>query len=297
MTGFQSQPSKIALIVGATGMAGQAFSLYLRQHNYQTVGISRKGSEITADFSSKPEVIQSIINKVRPTLIVNCAAIVSISDCNDHPREATNVNSLLPMYLADAAEKSSSRLIHISTDHFYTGDGDRPHDEGHPVTLVNKYAETKYKGELYASRYNNCLIVRTNITGFRGDPVRPTYAEWLIDALIHKKPLTLFTDFYTSTIDVRSLCRLSMHARLDSFSGILNIASAVPVSKMRFAFYMARSLGIDLDWCKYGSVTSLALDRAESAGLDCSKAERLTGESMPLPLKVTKMLAEERTLS
>ena len=47
---------------------------------------------------------------------------------------------------------------------------------------------------------NQEFIVRTNITGLRGNNSKPTFFEWLYSSLIKKSKLSLFSDFYTSTI-------------------------------------------------------------------------------------------------
>ena len=55
-------------------------------------------------------------------------------------------------------ENNQTKLIHISTDHVYSGLG--PHTEKN-IKPVNNYAKSKLKAERYLSDVNSCIL-RTN---------------------------------------------------------------------------------------------------------------------------------------
>jgi len=289
----ETRDSTVALVIGASGMAGQAFVNFLKAHNYNVVGLSRNGPNILFDAMSYPEGIESVIGELRPAIIVNCAAIVSLEHCENNSEEAHRLNALLPKHIARGSSLVGARFLHISTDHYYTGDTDMKHSEEDPVTIVNKYAETKFIGESNALQHPNTLVVRTNITGFRGQAGRPTFIEWLASALINKDPLKLFTDFYTSTIDTSAFCGLCMSHKKINTTGILNIASSDTRSKKEFALCLAKQLGIDPYWAEDASVLSMELRRAESLGLDCSKVQTILGERMPNSDEVIQRLASQ----
>lgn len=284
--------SKKALVLGASGMAGQAFMKKLKESGFTTQGLSRKGPDIYDDLLINASQIHKYLNEYSPDLIINCAAIVSIEYCERNPDEAEKLNSHIPKVLASAMDNSGAKLIQISTDHYYTGDKDKKHSESDPITLANKYAETKYKGEQNALQYERTTVIRTNITGYRGYPNKPTFIEWLLDCLRSKKSLILFDDFYTSTIDVNSFCDLCLDPGVMKTSGLLNIASSCPITKKDFAYKLAEKLNIQLDWALDASVSSLSLPRANSLGLDCTKAEGIINKSMPSPDQVITNLAK-----
>tara|TARA_B100001250_G_C19791400_1_gene786676 strand:+ start:115 stop:1047 length:933 start_codon:yes stop_codon:yes gene_type:complete len=287
---------KSVLLVGASGMAGQAFTKYLKSNNLKVIGLSRRGPDIFADFRDNNKNIIEQILTINPEIIINCAAIVSIAYCEENPEEAYKINSLLPKTLASICSLIGSRLIHISTDHYYYGDGKALHSEEDSINLRNKYAETKYKGELNALKYEKSLVLRTNITGFRGDKSSPTFIEWLIDSLLYRKQLKLFYDFYTSTIDVESFCKICMDSTLIKTTGVLNIAASFSTSKKEFAYKLSETMGIDLNWAEDSSITSLETERADSLGLDCSKAEAILTRKMPSPDEVIRNLVIQSRL-
>ena len=55
------------------------------------------------------------------------------------------------------------------------------------MEILNNYAKTKYEGELFAQKYSNSLILRTNITGIRENSNSATFLEWLLESIISKK--------------------------------------------------------------------------------------------------------------
>ena len=280
-----------ALVIGASGMAGQAFTKELLLAGFHPQGLSRKGPDIFMDAVQEEKEFRKYISLIKPTLIINCAAIVSLQDCEKKPKIAYAINSELPGIIAECASKLKAKFIHISTDHYYSGDKDLAHKEDHPIKILNYYAETKRAGEINAEKNKESLIIRTNITGMRGNLSRPTFAEWLINCIKNEKPLELYTDFYTSTLDTGNFARLTLNKKIIESNGILNVASSTISNKKSFAVSLAKELGCELNWYKDATVKDLNVPRAESLGLDCSKAEKLLGSKMPDLLEVVKSLA------
>ncbi len=260
-------------------MLGQALTQVAAERGLEYVA----ASSTDANFH-RPFEIERLIEKTRPTTVINCAAITDIARCERSPCEAYLVNAQAVARLA----QGSFRLIQISTDHFWTGDKRRKHFEfAHSgMRLVNEYARTKYAGEQFALTARDSLVVRTNIVGERN-------TRWLIEGLRAKGleakvPLTLYDDFYTSPIDVRSFSE----ALLDIPTwrrGILNIAGRESVSKYEFAECLADAMGYPMTG-KRGSVNGMKPKRAESLGLNVSRAEELLGRTLPTPRDVAEAL-------
>ena len=61
---------------------------------------------------------------------------------------------------------NSSRYIHISTDHFFDGDGNKLHTENESIKLLNYYAFSKFEGENKISNLDNSVIIRTSFISF-----------------------------------------------------------------------------------------------------------------------------------
>ena len=261
-------------------MLGQALLAEAGRRGLHMSGAARSGADHACDLNDAAAVA-ALIAALRPALVVNAAALTDLNACEADPGLAYRVNARAVAVLAEACRSSGSRLLHISTDHFFSGDGDAPHDEAAPVRLVNEYGRSKFAGEAFALALPGALVLRTNITGFRGWTGKPTFAEWLIGAIERDDEMTLFDDFWTSTLDAPSFARAALDLADAGIAGLVNVASRTVASKLMFAEALARGLGRTMTRARPGSVGGLAVRRAESAGLDVRVAESILGRSLP----------------
>ena len=169
------------VVIGSTGMLGKAIVQYSKENGLKVFGISRNNADINVDILNYVE-LYSAIKQIKPRVIVNCAAIINVNYCEKNPKEAYLVNSHLVAMLVDICRKLDIFLVQISTDHFFTKDIMKKHNEIDAVKFVNNYAITKYAGEQFAISYPYSLSIRTNIVGFRHRG-RITFLEWVLSSL------------------------------------------------------------------------------------------------------------------
>ncbi len=272
-------------------MLGQALMAEARGGGGDPVGVARAGADICFDIGDS-HALRRALSETAPQVVINAAALTNLEQCERKPAVAWKINAHAVGVMAEACRETRTRFVHLSTDHYYTGDGVLLHDEAAPVTLVNEYARSKHAAEALALHHPEALVVRTNIAGWRGWPGRPTFLEWLVSAIETDRPITLFSDYYTSTLDART-CAAHVLRLIDlSATGILNVAARDVASKEEFAIALAQALGLNLKQTTRGNVRELQPRRAESLGLDVSHAERLLGLTLPNTRQViTNLLA------
>lgn len=270
------------LLFGASGMLGQALNNEAKLRDYEVITVSRQHGERRVDITDD-DSIRQIIYDVRPDLIINAAASVNLKECTDDPGYAYAVNARSVDIMAKTARVVDSYFVHISTDHYFTGHGSEKHNETSQVDLVNEYARTKYAGETFALTNPMSLVVRTNIVGFRGCQQSQTFVEWVIDSLQKQRKITMFKDYFTSSIDVRNFSAILFDLIATKAAGVWNIASSEVSSKKTFIEALATSLEYRLDEVEEGSVVQIkdGIERAESLGLDVSRAESKVGYTFP----------------
>lgn len=282
------------MVLGSTGLLGQALMKLLKSRNQTVVGIARNDADISIDITDELLLMEALENN-KPDVIINTVAIVNLSYCQENPEQCYKVNAKPSAMLAKYCALNKIRYVYISTDHYFTGDQNQKHSETAPLTLSNQYAITKQLGEEYSLIDENALVVRTNIVGFRGDKDAPTFVEWAINALKNKEKMQLFDDFYTSSIDVRNFSKLLIELIEKNASGIVNLASSEVSNKQKFITSLASQLNLSTENTKTCSMmqNSSGIDRNESLGLDVFKAEKMLGCSMPSLNEVIKNLAQE----
>jgi len=177
--------------------------------------------------------------------------------------------------------------------------GDKPvqHKEEESVRIINEYARTKYAAEQFAMTCRGALVIRTNIVGFRGKEQAPTFVEWIINALQAQQEITLFKDYYTSSIDIASFVGILFDLLKLRPTGIVNIASRECFSKKEFICQVAAALGYSEFPYREGSVKEASdIPRANNLGLEVSKIEKLLQQNMPDLAQVVANLRQEFTL-
>lgn len=280
-------------IIGSTGLLGQALTTEAEKRGVHFVGIARKGAHYNFDAINSL-MLRETLDKIKPKVVINAAAKVSLEGCEKDRGAAYLLNADLVATLADYCRVNTVKLCHVSTDHYYTGDGNSLHDERSPVVLLNEYARTKYAGECFALTNPSSLVLRTNIVGYRGWAGPPTFVEWAIGELVAAKQMTLFEDFYTSSIDVKAFAKSLFDLLQTNSCGLLNVAARECSSKLNFVLMLAERLKLQTSGCSVGSVRLLSgSPRAESLGLDVSYAESILGYSLPNTESVIESLAQD----
>ena len=270
------------LLLGANGMLGKSLHKVLSYiTNMDIVTVARNNADYTLDLLDDAK-LKDCFESVKPDICINSAAIVNLSLCEENHKLAYDTNARLCSSLTDLSKNCNTYYIQISTDHYYAGDGRKKHDENYPVIFCNEYARTKYAGEKFAELYNKSLILRTNIVGFKGNDESKTFLEWAIESIISNSEMTLFNDFFTSSISTDLFAKVLMDAIRHRLTGVYNLASSTVASKEEFIVELSKKLFNRLPLYNQGSVNLLGgAKRANSLGLDVKRIENALGYSMP----------------
>ncbi|WP_454295660.1 dTDP-4-dehydrorhamnose reductase [Salana multivorans] len=142
------------LVTGAAGMLGTDLRERLSAE-HTVVAADRRGLDITDEAA-----VQTAVRDV--DAVVNCAAWTAVDDAEEQEREAFTLNATGPHLLARAAAGAGARLVQISTDYVFPGDGTSPYAEDAALGPVSAYGRTKAAGE-WAVRAADPrhLVVRT----------------------------------------------------------------------------------------------------------------------------------------
>ncbi|MGN1188048.1 MAG: dTDP-4-dehydrorhamnose reductase, partial [Lachnospiraceae bacterium] len=117
---------------------------------------------VTALDISDIEAVLALVRKTRPDVIINCAAHTNVDACEKEWDAAYRINAIGPRNLAIAAEKFGAKLVHVSTDYVFGGDGDRPYTEFDAPAPKSMYGATKLAGEEFVKSFSkHYFIVRT----------------------------------------------------------------------------------------------------------------------------------------
>lgn len=263
---------KRLLVTGASGLLG--INLALRESTrWDVTGISNSHrltsvpfKVISADLSADG-TIQPLIETNRPDVVIHCAAMANIDDCEKSPEKAALINSVVPGRLAEVCSKRGIKLVHISTDAVFDGivgnylETDTPH----PLSV---YARTKLDGEkAVLDVFPQAVVARVNFYGWSLTGKR-SLAEFFYNNLSAGIPVNGFTDVEFCPLFVNHLVDLLMNLAKSLHSGVFHVVSPVALSKYEFGCRIAEVFGLDDRLIKPVSV----LD----GGLTARRSPRLT---------------------
>jgi dTDP-4-dehydrorhamnose reductase len=149
----------VCVVLGASGLLGQALRREGARRAISIIGMARANTDELVDLTDWP-ALQTKLDAIRPATVINAAALTNLEACEREPLAAYSVNARVVAFLAGYCAEHAIKLVQVSTDHFFPGEGSRLHDESSPVRLVNEYARTKYAGERTRSAYQHRRLSR-----------------------------------------------------------------------------------------------------------------------------------------
>lgn len=231
------------LITGVSGLSGNNLAYYFKD-KYEILGLYNSHPVIIdgirtekCDITNK-DSIKRTIHEFNPLIILHCASLTNIEQCELNKDIAKKINVLSTAYLIESVMDKDIKLVYISTDAVY--DGVRGNfSESDKVNPLNFYGLSKYQGELEVVKKRNSLIFRTNIFGWNIQD-KKSLGEWILDELKAKQNINGFKDAYFSSNYTFEFARVIDIAIQKDLSGVYNCGSADTCSKYEFAQKIAK---------------------------------------------------------
>ncbi len=154
--------SKI-IVTGCNGQLGRAIGKELSAEQYELVNTDVFQGEgiIPLDITNVDEVVK-LAKEVKPSAIINCAAYTAVDKQESDVDLSYKINASGPRNLAIAATETGAKLIHVSTDYVFEGNGTKPYIEFDKTGPVSVYGKTKLAGEEMVKQFSrDFFIIRT----------------------------------------------------------------------------------------------------------------------------------------
>ena len=145
------------LVTGVKGQLG--FDVMKR---LAALNIEARGVDYTdCDLTDGPSVM-ALVRGEAPDAIIHCAAYTAVDRAETEPEQCAAVNGMGTLNLVRAALAVDAKLMYVSTDYVFSGEGDTPVDISAPYQPRNVYGLTKAQGEeTVRSLMTRYFIVRT----------------------------------------------------------------------------------------------------------------------------------------
>ncbi len=146
------------MITGAYGQLGNALKRELAgDSSLETIFTDVDTLDIT-----DPTALNRFFDDNPVDMVINCAAYTAVDRAESDDLKAAAINTGAVGNLGQAAAKHGMKVIHVSTDYVFSGEGFRPYEENDEPYPQSIYGRTKLEGEgLLTSFSNNAMIIRT----------------------------------------------------------------------------------------------------------------------------------------
>ena len=151
------------IVTGCNGQLGRAINKELVGGNIEIVNTDVfEGAGITPLDITNVDAVVDMARRVKPTAIINCAAYTAVDKQESDVDLSYRINAIGPRNLAIAATEVGAKLVHVSTDYVFDGNGTRPYTEFDKTGPVSVYGKTKLAGEEMVRQFaKDFFIIRT----------------------------------------------------------------------------------------------------------------------------------------
>ena len=295
--------SERLLILGATGQLGTDLVKAAAAADLDHVGVGHEEVDVT-----RAESVAAAMERFRPTVVINTAALHRLDRCEEDPHAAYLVNTVGALLVARAAAHAGARSVYISTDYVFDGDKPPANDgrltpktawvEDDPARPLNVYGASKAAGEqavrLADSRH---LIVR--VSSLFGVAPPRNKGENFIEAMLKKAsgggPLRVVSDQWITPTYAADAAWAIVRLALSDAGGVAHVTSSDGCTWHGLAVEAIRLVGLAaaVEAVPASTYYSTAR-RPRNSALHTGRLTSLLGRSLPSWREALRMYLQEK---
>ncbi|MDE0881912.1 MAG: NAD(P)-dependent oxidoreductase [Myxococcota bacterium] len=221
------------LLLGASGRLGSALASLLEHCETPS----------SADLCLRnTDALARRIDELEPEVLINCAGMTDVDGCDRDPQTADELNGFAPGRLARRCASAGVTLVHISTDYVFSGHPEHNHLEEDKLDPVNRYGQSKARGEgLVLDSGAKSLVARVQwlFGGAKSDFTRFVRGRVLAGQPVPVVSKQIGTPSFTADLALQLQALIHLERE-----GILHLANGGEASRMQQAQHVAEQLGV-----------------------------------------------------
>ncbi|MBQ6697055.1 MAG: dTDP-4-dehydrorhamnose reductase [Lachnospiraceae bacterium] len=228
------------LVTGVNGQLGHDVVNELEKRGIEAVPTDIKEMDIT-DADS----VDRVIKTASPDAVIHCAAYTAVDAAEENETICRKINVDGTQNIANVCKELDIKMIYISTDYVFGGQGERPwepEDERDPQSV---YGQTKYEGELAVQNtLDKYFIVRIAwVFGINGK----NFVKTMLNLSKTHKRLTVVNDQFGSPTYTYDLSKLLVDMVQTDKYGIYHATNEGICSWHEFACAIFEVAGIEME--------------------------------------------------
>lgn len=154
------------LVTGVKGQLGYDVVRELEKRGHTAVGVDIDEMDITDAVA-----VERVLTETQPEAVIHCSAFTAVDRAEDETELCRRVNVEGTENIAKICKNLDCKMLYLSTDYIFSGDGERPWEPDDEASPLNAYGQSKYDGELALKKYvEKYFIVRISwVFGINGN--------------------------------------------------------------------------------------------------------------------------------
>jgi len=224
-------------VTGVKGQLGYDVMRELEKRGIEGIGVDIDEMDIT-----DAESVNKVITEASPDAVIHCAAYTAVDAAEDNLEVCRKVNVDGPLNIARVCKKLDIKMIQISTDYVFNGEGEHPWEPDDPTGPVSVYGVTKRDGEdAVINTLDKYFIVRIAwVFGINGK----NFVKTMLNLSKTRDTLTVVNDQWGSPTYTYDLARLLVDMVQTEKYGIYHATNEGFISWYDFAVAIFKAAGI-----------------------------------------------------
>lgn len=263
------------MVTGATGQLGYDIMRELKRRDIEAVGLGSKDCDIT----NASEVVH-IIDTVKPDAVIHCAGYTAVDKAEEESEKCQLINVDGTHNIALACKKPGIKLLYVSTDYVFDGEGTEPWKPEDECDPINQYGLSKYLGEQEVVQLlEKYFIVRISwVFGINGR----NFVKSVLTRAKTCKALNVVSDQIGSPTYTVDIAKVMVDMIFTDEYGIYNVTNEGFCSWYEFACEIFQRMGQEVSVTPISSKTFAAkAKRPNNSRMDKSKLEEHGFSKLP----------------
>lgn len=228
------------LVTGVKGQLGYDVVKELERRGLEAVGVDIEEMDIT-----DKESVSNVIGQAGVDAVIHCAAYTAVDAAEDNEAICRKVNAEGTQNIADVCKQLDIKMLYISTDYVFGGEGERPWEPDDERDPQSVYGQTKYEGELAVQNtLDKYFIVRIAwVFGINGK----NFVKTMLKLAETRDSLTVVNDQYGSPTYTYDLAKLLVDMIQTDKYGVYHATNEGICTWYEFACAIFKEAGIPMN--------------------------------------------------
>ena len=184
---------------------------------------------------------QALFKQHEPDTLLYCHAVCDVPKCEAAPEWAREIN-VQHVRRVLGALPARTRLIYVSSDHVFGGDG--AYNEQSSPCPISVYGRTRVEAEDLVLNRAGALVIRVGLPIGPSPNGRTGHWDWLRYRIKRNLPVTIVHDEYRSVVWASDLALRVMQLAGSAETGIHHVTATRAISRIELANYLLSIAGL-----------------------------------------------------